>query len=294
MKKKSVEYSPFIANLIAHWEKQLPEHAGIFRDPEIEILLLALNNRSYDKNNCKAIDEFVKGLILISINQREKDLKNRDENLKLIEALTIAGTELIRDYLKTDYKDYVINTNLLPGHFFSKGDQIRPINVDAIKIYSDRINKSVLTPDDVDFVSQKCVTFFRTQYDAQAESEANSRKQKTNRFKTNLTDNERQELCNRIIVNKGAERKGELPLFKDIFEIHKLTLHYLLGGERPENIVPIKIPSHRRIYDLLKSISKEPHPYMKGEFCVPDFVKTNICSELLRNKNGLPFEELVL
>ena len=117
---------------------------------------------------------------------------------------------------------------------------------------------------------------------------------KTTKFKTTLTDDERLELCNKIISNNGADRKNGAIIFKDIEEEHKTTLLYLIGGDRPEEIKPIKINSHRKVYELLLSISDEPHPYKPKTKCVPDFIKSEFCPELLRNKDGKSFEMLII
>ena len=93
------------------------------------------------------------------------------------------------------------------------------------------------------------------------------------KFKTNLSDTKRLELCNRIISNKGAENKNDKTIFKDIEEKHIPTLLYILGGEYPEKIERIKVFSIGRTHEFLKSISEHPHPYLENEICVPDFLK---------------------
>jgi len=110
-------------------------------------------------------------------------------------------------------------------------------------------------------------------------------------FKTKLSEVERLELCDRIIKNKGAENNNQAIIFKNITEEHKPTILYLFGGIKPNRITPIKINSHRKVYELLLSISDEPHPYKKI-MCVPDFMKSKICPELLLEKKGKTFDSL--
>lgn len=95
----------------------------------------------------------------------------------------------------------------------------------------------------------------------------------TKLFETTLNDAARLELCNKIISNNGAESEKHKPIFKEINEMHRATLLYLLGGEYPDKIERIKVCSIGRTHIFLESISKHPHPYEQDKICVPDFLK---------------------
>jgi len=103
-----------------------------------------------------------------------------------------------------------------------------------------------------------------------------------NRFETTLTDVGRMELCDKII----AESASDKPNYKKTFigSIDKPTLMYLLGGERPYKIKKIRMAaSHQNIYNLLFGVSS--HTF-NDEKCLPGFVKSKICPEILLDKDG--------
>lgn len=115
-------------------------------------------------------------------------------------------------------------------------------------------------------------------------------------FETILSKEKRTELCNEIIANNGNRigKKGEdNRLFVDITSNHKLTLMYLLGGDRPEEIVPIKYAVNSNIYSLLKSITDvDGKGTNLGKKVVPMFMCEKICPEILRDKNGDKFDKI--
>ena len=115
-------------------------------------------------------------------------------------------------------------------------------------------------------------------------------------FKTNLNYEQRKVLCDEIISNNGSKigtKREDNRLFVDITEKHRPTLMYLLGGARPEKIEPIKYAVNSNIYLLLKSITNvDGTGKNKGEKVVPNFMKTKICPEILRDKDGKKFDKI--
>jgi hypothetical protein len=107
-------------------------------------------------------------------------------------------------------------------------------------------------------------------------------------FKTNLDENERIELCDRIISEKGGkqEAKEDNRLFIDITEAHRPTLMYLLGGKYPEKVEIMKVAVIGNLSTLLKKITDvDGVGKNSGTKVIPEFMK-RFCIEFLRKRDG--------
>ena len=113
------------------------------------------------------------------------------------------------------------------------------------------------------------------------------------KFKTILDDEQRNQLCDKLVAEAKSK---DIDSYKKIFtgDIDKPTLLFLLGGDRPPKIVRIKMgSSHVNVYELLLSISDERFQNKNyNTICVPGFMKTVICPEVLLCKNGNPIIKL--
>ena len=107
------------------------------------------------------------------------------------------------------------------------------------------------------------------------------------RFETTLTESERLDLCGEIIAESASDKPNYTKKF--IGSIDVPTLSYLLGGNKPERIVKIRMTTHQKVYDLLLSISA--HTF-KDKICLPNFVKNLICPDVLLNKDGKSIKKL--
>lgn len=109
------------------------------------------------------------------------------------------------------------------------------------------------------------------------------------KFITNLSNTERETLCNDLI----NEAKSDKPKYQKCFigKIDRPTLMYLLGGERPEKIIKIQMSGrHQNIHGLLIGISD--HKNKNGGTCLPNFVKKKFCPEILLDKSGNDIKQL--
>jgi len=114
-----------------------------------------------------------------------------------------------------------------------------------------------------------------------------TKKGKVKRFETVLSSDDRLSLCDEIMLDTASDKPNYNKIF--IGEVDKPTLMYLLGSDRPEKIKKIRITTHKKVYDLLLSISN--HTY-NGNICVPNFVKNIICPEILCNRYGETIKKL--
>lgn len=118
-------------------------------------------------------------------------------------------------------------------------------------------------------------------------SDLSDNQSETKRFETILSDVERLELCNKIITESASGKPDYNKTFIGNIDVH--TLMYLLGGNKPKEIVKIRMTTHQKVYDLLLSISN--HKF-KEKTCVPNFVKRTICPAVLLTKNGNTIKRL--
>jgi hypothetical protein len=120
------------------------------------------------------------------------------------------------------------------------------------------------------------------------------------KFNTNLTDEQRVALCDEIISSGGYYieklENGKTPpikVFSDINEKHRTTLNYLLGGDKPEEITPIRYAVNSNVFLLLKYITDvDGTGINKDNKVVPNFMRTKICPKILRDKDGKKFDKI--